>query len=289
MRDIPADLKATLQNGASTICRIWRIERKDGTVLGFTDHDENLSVDGISYKASSGWDAASIQSSSGLSVDNSAAIGALSAEAITEVDIRAGLYDGAEVYFGIANWQDTDETVLLFRGSLGDIERAKSHFEAELRGLAEALNRPVGRRYTRECGCQLGDARCGVDLSAAHYHVNASVVAVMDRKSFELTSSDSAPYWFEGGFAKVTSGILAGQKFRIQSERTNSNSRSINLEAELGADLVIGDTVTLTAGCDKRQATCLAKFNNVANFQGFPFIPGDDWAFANAANSNSKS
>jgi uncharacterized phage protein (TIGR02218 family) len=35
--------------------------------------------------------------------------------------------------------------------------------------------------------------------------------------------------------------------------------------------------VRLEAGCDKRQATCRFKFNNIENFQGFPYIPGDDW------------
>jgi uncharacterized phage protein (TIGR02218 family) len=37
-----------------------------------------------------------------------------------------------------------------------------------------------------------------------------------------------------------------------------------------------GDAFTIRAGCDKRLATCAAKFGNVANFRGFPHIPGAD-------------
>jgi uncharacterized phage protein (TIGR02218 family) len=33
---------------------------------------------------------------------------------------------------------------------------------------------------------------------------------------------------------------------------------------------------TIRAGCDKRIATCGTKFANVANFRGFPNIPGQD-------------
>jgi uncharacterized phage protein (TIGR02218 family) len=41
-----------------------------------------------------------------------------------------------------------------------------------------------------------------------------------------------------------------------------------------------GDGFTVTAGCDKTLATCKAKFDNVANFRGFPHMPGNDRAFA---------
>jgi uncharacterized phage protein (TIGR02218 family) len=37
-----------------------------------------------------------------------------------------------------------------------------------------------------------------------------------------------------------------------------------------------GDSFIARAGCDKRIATCGAKFANTANFRGFPNIPGQD-------------
>ena len=36
------------------------------------------------------------------------------------------------------------------------------------------------------------------------------------------------------------------------------------------------DTFLIRAGCDKRITTCGTKFANVANFRGFPNIPGQD-------------
>ncbi len=34
-----------------------------------------------------------------------------------------------------------------------------------------------------------------------------------------------------------------------------------------------GDAFTVYQGCDHTMATCKAKFNNLANFRGFPFVP----------------
>ncbi|MEM6496284.1 MAG: phage BR0599 family protein, partial [Pseudomonadota bacterium] len=47
-------------------------------------------------------------------------------------------------------------------------------------------------------------------------------------------------------------------------------------------DVVVGDAVTITAGCDKVLETCRDKFSNVANYRGFPHIPGNDFVTAYA-------
>ena len=43
-------------------------------------------------------------------------------------------------------------------------------------------------------------------------------------------------------------------------------------------DIVIGDTVQLTAGCDKTFTTCNTLFDNKVSFGGYPDIPGPDRA-----------
>ena len=44
--------------------------------------------------------------------------------------------------------------------------------------------------------------------------------------------------------------------------------------------IATGDAFTVTAGCDKRFATCRARFANAENFRGFPHIPGNDFVIA---------
>ena len=90
-------LNTHLKSGATTVCRAWAVRRADGVTLGFTDHDRDLSFDGVTFRAGTGLTARSLMQSTGLAVDNSEAFGALSSDAVREADIESGRYDGAEV------------------------------------------------------------------------------------------------------------------------------------------------------------------------------------------------
>ena len=61
---------------------------------------------------------------------------------------------------------------------------------------------------------------------------------------------------------------------------TQTQSGAISLWLPAGAAIEIGDQFTATAGCDKRFDTCRTKFSNAANFRGFPFMPGNDFAIS---------
>jgi hypothetical protein len=41
-------------------------------------------------------------------------------------------------------------------------------------------------------------------------------------------------------------------------------------------DLVVGDTVSLSRGCNNLMSTCIARFDNVARFLGFRYMPGEN-------------
>jgi uncharacterized phage protein (TIGR02218 family) len=50
----------------------------------------------------------------------------------------------------------------------------------------------------------------------------------------------------------------------------------------MGTKIQVGDIFTIVAGCDKLKETCIAKFNNILNFRGFPDVPGIDKLLATA-------
>ena len=52
---------------------------------------------------------------------------------------------------------------------------------------------------------------------------------------------------------------------------------TIELWQRLAEPIATGDTFRIQAGCDKQFTTCRAKFANVANFRGFPHVPGNDF------------
>jgi uncharacterized phage protein (TIGR02218 family) len=274
-------LKAHLETGHTTLCRAWHIQRRDGQAFAFTDHDLNLGFDGITFKANSGLGAKALSQTTGLSVDNSEALGALSDASIREDEIEQGRFDGAEVRCWLLNWMDVSQRWMQFRGTIGELKRANGAFTAELRGLTEALNRPVGRVYQKPCTAVLGDAQCRVDTSDAEFSVALPVQINNNGREFIWESlSGFEDGWFARGRMNVLEGAAKGLWGVIKLDRTEGNRRIIELWETIRGDAPTGTSVRLDAGCDKRFSTCRAKFNNHLNFQGFPDLPSEDWVLA---------
>ena len=272
------DLFAHLAGGATTVCRAWSVLRRDGSRYGFTDHDRDFAFDGIAFKASSGMTARTLQQSTGLSVDNSEAVGALSDASITEVDLMAGRFDGAEVRSWLVNWANVTERVEQFRGSFGEIQRAAGSFRAELRGLTEALNQPLGRVFQSMCPAILGDGQCRFNLSQPSFSLELPLRAVLGAGVYQIASQPGiVDGWFERGRIQVLTGAAAGLIGLVRIDRDLAPWRELELWVELGLVPVTGDMIRLEAGCDKLADTCRTKFNNFLNFRGFPNIPGEDW------------
>ena len=270
-----------LAEGVTTLARCWAITRRDGVIYGFTDHDCALSFEGIAFKADTGLSALALQQSTGLSVDNTEALGALSDASVREADIEAGRFDGAEVRAWLVNWADAAQRVLQFRGSIGEVRRASGAFHAELRGLTEALNRPLGRVYQKPCTAVLGDGACRFDMSTPGYAEERAVEGVEEARVFRWADlAGFEPDWFARGRLVVVTGEAAGLWGTIKRDVLDAGGRRIELWEPLRAEVATGDTVRLEAGCDKRMESCRLKFNNLVNYQGFPDIPGEDWVMS---------
>ncbi len=282
-----AELKAHLASGSTTLARAFAVTRKDGLVMGFTDHDRDLVFEGVTFRAETGLTAKALQMGTGLAVDNSEAIGALRSDAITEEDILAGRYDGAEVKAWLVNWADVSERALQFRGSLGEITRSGGAFSAELRGLSERLNQPQGRIYHARCSAVLGDSHCGVDLSQPGYSEERAAEIIEGARVFRFVNfSGFDDRFFEKGRFRVLTGSAAGLVGVIKNDRvTSATLRTVELWQALGIPPATGDIVRIEAGCDKRDDTCRLKFANLVNFRGFPDIPGEDWLMAYPINA----
>ncbi|CAD0185274.1 hypothetical protein RUESEDTHA_02160 [Ruegeria sp. THAF57] len=274
-------LQAHLQTGLTTTCRCWAIKRVDGQEFGFTDHDMELRFDGLTFKASTGLTATAIEQATGLSIDNSEAMGALSDASVTEADIEAGRFDGAEVRAWLANWAAPDQRVLQFRGSVGELRRAGGAFHAELRGLTDLLNRPLGRVYQKPCTAVLGDMSCRFDTDAPGFSAEAKVAELTAGSVIRLAGAASPDSgWFDRGRMDVLTGPASGLWASIKQDDVIAGGRTITLWSGISGGLGLGDRVRLTAGCDKRMETCRKNFNNLLNFQGFPDLPKEDWVLA---------
>jgi uncharacterized phage protein (TIGR02218 family) len=285
MKALSPALQGHLDEGTTTLGWAWRITRSDGVTFGFTDHDRTLSFGGTAFEPESGLTASEIRSGSDLSVDAQDAEGVLTSDRITETDILDGRWDNAEVEVWRVNWADVDQRVLMRRGSIGQIRRGRLAFVAEVRSLAHVLGQTVGRTYQATCDAALGDARCGADLDDPTFRGAGSVV---DRlRDCAFTASGLAAFaagWLTGGTVEWTSGANLGRHAEVLAHDIADGIVTITLLEAPVRGIAEGDAFVARAGCDKRIATCAAKFDNVANFRGFPHIPGQDAVLRYATN-----
>lgn len=283
MRRLPAAMAAHLSSGETTLCRAWRVTCRDGFRLGLTEHDERLVFAGTVFEPGTGFAATEASVASGLAAPGAEVRGGFSSEAITEVDLAAGRYDGARVELFLVNWQaPQDEHVLVTVQEIGEVSRAGPGFSAELRSFAHRLQQPEGRIYNRRCDADLGDTRCRVNMEIAHRRVAGLVAEVLSADRLTVSGlPDLAEGHFRLGHLRFDAGRLLGQRLAIEeSGAAEGGLVTLRLWLPLEARPAAGDAVTLTVGCDKSFATCRTRFANSLNFRGFPHMPGSDFAYS---------
>lgn len=294
MKIVSDAFKSHLEQGCTTLAAIWKVTRVDGTVMGFTTHDQDLVYGGVTFAAATGLANSASESNSNFSVDNLEVTGFIDSSSITEEDIRAGLYDNAAVEHRLVNWADLtmgDDPVRI--GYLGTVKLVNGLFTAEHRGLTQKLTTAMGSTYGPICRAELGSSPanddgssrpwyCNIDLDS--YGQGGTVSSSPDAVSLipdsgllmigSATPTDAAGQgWFDNGLVTFTSGILDGLSFEIKTW----DGTTLNMFLPFENQPAPGDTFTITPGCDKTaSATGCQKFNNIVNFRGEPFIPGMD-------------
>ncbi|HEY8382738.1 MAG TPA: DUF2163 domain-containing protein [Microvirga sp.] len=277
MRTLPGGLAAHLLDGVTTLCRCWRLIRRDGIAMGFTDHDRDLSFGGTTFAALTGLEAAEAEAQLGFATGGGEVAGALVSAGLTEADIAAGAYDDATVEAWLVNWANPEERLLLDVTAIGEIRRADGAFVAELRGLMHRFDEERGRLYRATCGADLGDARCGVNLASSRYTDGGSVTRTDGALTLAASGIGFADGWCTGGRLTFTGGANAGLSFEVKMHRKVGTAQEFDLWQRTPNPIAVGDAFRVSAGCDKRHATCRDTFANAANFRGFPHMPGNDF------------
>ncbi len=288
MRSISPDLAAHIAAGVTTLAHCWKVTLSGGTVLGFTDHDRTLSFGGVDYEPESGFTGSDMDQSLGLAVDTSEVEGVLSSDLIKADDLALGVWDNAAVEVWLIDWSDVSKRVLLRKTSIGEVSRlGKIGFKAELRGLAHALDQETGRTYQRQCDVKdLGDARCEVDLGTLGYIGAGTVTAVDDDRVIYASGLGIVESgWFSYGNILWQSGLNAGVTTEVRAHSLVGTTAVFTLWRRAALPVAVGDTFYAVVGCDRTFATCQAKFDNIANFRGFPHISGNDFALGVAKSS----
>jgi hypothetical protein len=244
-KTVSVALKAHLAlggGGCSTIRTCAKVTLTNGTVKGFTNHDANLVISGVTYLSGS-YTLAAIDTSSALNVDNTELAGVLRTPAITEVELMSGIWDYAAVEIFSVNYKDlTMGTLELRTGTLGEVSEGRNEFHADIRGKMQSYQQQFGRLYGVECDADLGDARCKVDLgvlgdSPPGLTVGGTVSAVTNRHVFtdsSRTESTAAVAATITGITKALPGVVTAIAHGF------SNRQSIGITGVVGMTQVNG-------------------------------------------------
>ena len=275
MKTITGGMQTALQSDVVTLATCWLVTRRDAQTFGFTSHDHDLVIDGQTYIAAEGYTPTSLNTTSNLDVDEGNVLGYLGGTVIQADDLRAGIWDYSEVEIFAVNYENLSQGKLyLRRGTLGEVRFGRSKFEVELRGLGQKLTQRIGRVITPLCDANLGDARCGINLGTFTDGTIAGTITAKTNNAVFTDSTISQPVgWFDGGLLQFTSGLNDGYGMEVKS---NTAGGLITLQQPMRRPVSVGDSYSMTAGCNKTSATCQNKFANIVNFRGFNFVPGID-------------
>jgi uncharacterized phage protein (TIGR02218 family) len=292
MRNWPAALLEHLRGEEATPAICWLVEKRDGTFIRATEHDQDVPIPAGSpttdlagiYHAVANITASDIVSSTDLAVDNLEVQGAIApaGQIVADVnlaDIEAGVLNRAPVTVFVVNWRDPSMGYgILRRGWLGEIHpNSDGGFQTEIRGLLQAFSQTIVQTYGERCDVvRLGDARCKVNVAA--FTIVVTATAVVNRKVFTVSGITSeAVDWYSGGILRPLTGVNAGRGIEreVKADSQGGTQGVIALWDGLPDDPAPGDTFALEAACDRSATMCRVKFANLVNFRGKGlFIPG---------------
>ena len=252
-----------------TTATFWRVSRRDGVALGFTAHDRDLWFDGICHRAAPGMIPSAIRRTAGFEPDSAEVQGALSHDSINAFDLATGRFDGARVLIGLVDWESRERHVI-YRGTIGTVTEEAGTFSADLQSRKIELQRDPVPRTSPSCRASFCGPGC--TLSPARFTHTGVLSGFALASNSATVTTDAATANFAGGTLRWLDGPYAGMITAISEVQGSALLLSIPLDQAPAA----GTRVQLREGCDHTLDTCATRFANAINFQGEPFLPGND-------------
>ena len=254
----------------------YTLTLRTGTVLTLTNADVPVTLGGTTFLANSLLiDGLTFKCAIGLDVDEQQiTIAARPTDTIggvpTLTAIHRGALDGCTVRRErafLTSWSAPPlGSVVLFQGRVTSIDAVgRTTATVTVASDLVLLDIDMPRNlYQPTCLHALYDASCGLQRSA--WGTPGSVGSGTSATRILWAGADPK---FAQGTLTFTSGVLTGQSVGV----TGAASGALALAYPLAALPAAGDAFTAYPGCDRTQATCAAKFANLTNFRGFPFVP----------------
>lgn len=281
MKTLASSLQDALSAGVRILANCWKITRRDGVVLGFTDFDQDLVIDGVTYQAATGFQASNVDSGLEATPANLEIASFLSADAISEADLSSGVYDYARIHVFRVNCLDLPSSLSAnppqhltrLKGFLGQVRLSDQTFVVEVESLQKLLETKTSALTSSTCRYKFGDSNCNANVAAFTYGMQVSAPGA---EPYFFTSNLSfEDNFLAGGLLTWTTGPNAG----LESMITQSNGQNIWLAYPPPNPIQAGHQFDAIPGCQKTWTAC-GQFNNTENFGGEKDIPGTDEYFS---------
>ncbi|MCS6987774.1 MAG: DUF2163 domain-containing protein [Sphingomonadaceae bacterium] len=225
------------------------------------------------FHADPGFRPSAIETSASLAVDGVELEFPIGRSGVREFDLDLGRWDDALVEVWAVEWDvDPKTLVMLFRGRVGGFRRSAALAASVVFEVRSEVGQTLRSRVpacSPLCRAELGDDRCGVDLSDRQSEAEAR--ATTDGV-VRLGAPPPDPERWALGWLRFLDGPLAGVDRRILTVA----GAAVHVEGWLPSRDEVSWRVGLTEGCDKRLETCRSRFANALSFRGEPFVPGTD-------------
>jgi uncharacterized phage protein (TIGR02218 family) len=291
MKTIPVALQAHYDQPATTTCLLTRVACKDGTVIGFTSLDADVTYDdglgSVVYRASNGFEMDRMQATADLAVDNTELRGWVSADGITEAQIRSGLFDYSRVRIYRVNYLDLAAGhEIIAAGTAGETKFGRGGFSIEFRSLTQQLKQPISNVYSLTCRAKFGSQPIGTGgeqpeerfpCGKAWTWVAGTVSAVDALEPDRVFTVTGLSDVVVPGVIEMLTGANAGAQMEVDAYAAGE----LTLALPLPYAPAPGDTFRYRADCSKKwdddAAGCLFHWGTERplHFRGEPYIPVD--------------
>lgn len=255
---------------------------RSGITLKYTSHDRPITV-GNRVFLSKPIQKGEISESVGLSVDtldielffdsgDTISTGVTILQALRNGDFDACITTVERVFSPIA-WSynmssiSEDYVLLRFVGRTDIDEIRVNSATLKVKSMTELLNTKVPKNlYSPSCRNVLYDSAC--TLVRSNFTVIGEITSASTKTTINTGLSQADDYFNQGSIT-FTSGNNSGSIRAIKAHKT----KVLTVSLPLIKSPSIGDDFIVVPGCDKTKTTCETKFNNLAHYRGFPYIP----------------
>jgi uncharacterized phage protein (TIGR02218 family) len=263
MKTVSANMITALATRRTTLAWSIVFTRPDGVVLRYCGGTRDKTIASNLYSAQPGFTLSSITATAGASVVDTLELTVLPSNDVEKADFLAGRWNGTRCDIAEFDWATpANGTIPWPSYRVADIRPQGAAFVLELRDLRVMWAQDYTLHTGKECQNRLGDTRCAKVLTAFTH--TFTVTSVTNRRVFTCSGLAQAADYFTAGQCTFDDGLHADLPLLVLDHATGG---VITLAVPLMADVVIGQTGVLIAGCMKRLADCRDKFSNVLNMR----------------------